>query len=177
MFLCLQTSAQNETSEFLVGWWYFYYWTSFFLQMLVLPILIGYLEAADFTMKGRIISAIKYNVPYYACYLVFFVALVCFLYFSRVGQDIIEEGGGLVGVLIGLNITFGLCQLALTLGYGMIRIPVNVLKSFSLRKRYEYAVYKVSQYDDEIMQVLYEKKESIQSLLFLAKNMNVEQSL
>ena len=109
--------------------------------MLVLPILIGYLEAADFTMKGRIVSAIKYNVPYYACYLVFFVALVCFLYFSKVGQDIIEEGGGLVGVLIGLNITFGLCQLALTLGYGMIRIPVNVLKSFSLRKRYEYAVY------------------------------------
>ena len=105
----MQTSAKNETSEFLVGWWYFYYWTSFFLSMLVLPILIGYLEAADFTMRGRLISAIKYNVPYYLCYLVFFVGLVCFLYFSQIGRDIVEQGGGLVGVLMGLNITAGLC--------------------------------------------------------------------
>lgn len=145
--------------------------------MMVFPILIGYLEAADFTPRGRVISAIKYNIPYYACYLVFFVGLVSFLYLSKIGQDIVEEGGGLVGVLMGLNITAGLCQLALTLGYGIVRIPINTFKSHSLKKRYEFAVYKVAQHEDEIMQLLYNKTHSIQALLFLAKNMNVEHSL
>jgi len=145
--------------------------------MAVFPILIGYLEAADFTMRGRIVSAIKYNVPYYICYLVFFIGLVCFLYFSQIGKNIIEEGGGLVGVLMGLNITAGLCQLALTLGYGIVRIPINTFQSHSLNKRYEYAIYKVAQHEDEIMKLLYERTHSIQTLLFLAKNMNVEHSL
>ena len=171
------TSAKQETSEFLVGWWYFYYWTSFFLSMVLLPILIGYLEAADFTLRGRMISAIKYNIPFYLCYLVLFVGLVCFLYFSKAGQSSLEQGGGLIGVLMGLNITAGLCQLALTLGYGMVRIPINTFKSCSLEKRYQYAVFKVAKYEDDILELLYERTNCIQSLLYLINNMNVEESL
>ena len=74
-----------------------------------MPILGAYLEAADFTMRGRLISSVKQNVPYYALYVILFIALVCFLYLSSVGKDIVEQGGGLVGVLMGVNMTIGLC--------------------------------------------------------------------
>ena len=79
------------------------------LSVIVLPILVGYLEAADFTIRGRLLSAFKYNLPYYAIYLVMGIALVCFLYLSKPGRAIIDEGGGLVGVLMGINMTIGLC--------------------------------------------------------------------
>ena len=62
---------------------------------------------------------------------------------------------------MGLNITAGLCQLALTLGYGIVRIPINTYKSHSLAKRHEYAVYQVAVHDDEIMKLLYERTHSI----------------
>jgi len=124
--------------------------------MLVLPILIGYLEAADFTTRGRVISSIKYNVPYYAAYLVLFIGLICFLYLSSAGKDIVEQGGGLIGVIMGISMTLGLCQLALTLGYGVVRLPIQSMKSIKLNKRYEYAVYKVSMHEDEILDILYE---------------------
>ena len=93
----------------MVVWWYFYYWLSFVLSVMILPVLVGYLEAADFTIRGRILSALKYNLPFYALYLVLGIALVCFLYLSKPGRTIIDEGGGLVGVLMGINMTIGLC--------------------------------------------------------------------
>ena len=105
----LQTSTTDETNNFLVFWWYFYYWTSFTLSVMVLPILVGYLEAAEFSKRGRICYAVQRNLPYYAVYLVLFVAFVCFLYLSAIGQEIVEEGGGLVGVLMGINMTISLC--------------------------------------------------------------------
>ena len=76
---------------------------------MVLPILVGYLEAADFTIRGRVLSALKYNLSFYILYLVLGTALVCFLYLSKPGRTIIDEGGGLVGVLMGINMTIGLC--------------------------------------------------------------------
>lgn len=71
--------------------------------------LVGYLEAADFTMRGRLMSAVKYNIPYYILYVIMFAGLICFLYLSKLGKQIRTEGGGLVGVLMGINMTIGLC--------------------------------------------------------------------
>lgn len=154
-------------------WWYFYYWTSFVLSLFVLPILIGYLEAADFTAKGKFVSSIKANLPYYAMYVILFICFVLFLFLTSVGKEIVQEGGGLIGVLMGINMTIGLCQLALTLGYGIVKIPIKVFQSTSLKSRYEYAVYKVAHHEDQILAILYEKKHSIQALLFIANNMTI----
>jgi len=126
---------------FLVYWWYFYYWASFTLSFLILPVLVSYLESADFTFRGRLCFALKSQIPYYIAYFVAFIGLVCFLYWSDKGRTIVNQGGGLVGVLMGMNITFGLCFLALTLGYGIVKIPIETLKSSKLKKRYEYIVY------------------------------------
>ena len=60
-------------------------------------------------MKGRMMSSVKYNVPFYLAYVMLFIALVCFLYLSSMGKDIVEQGGGLVGVLMGISMTLGLC--------------------------------------------------------------------
>ena len=139
--------------------------------------MIGYLQAADFTKRGRFVTALKYNIPYYGLYLIMFVAFVLFMYLSSVGKRIRQEGGGLVGVLMGINMTLALCQLALTMGYGVVRIPQTMFKTIKLQKRYEYAVYKVAEHEDEILNILYEKKNSLQTLIYISNNMNCEDSL
>jgi len=49
---------------------------------------------------------------------------LCYLYFSDKGQQILTEGGGLVGVLMGVNIATGLVWLSLVLGWGLVKIPI-----------------------------------------------------
>jgi len=104
----------------MTSWWYFYYWSSYFLNWTVLPFVIGYLESGDFTIKGRSLDSLKYNAPYYAGYLVAFAALCAYLYLTKSGEETMKKGGGLVGVIIGLNLAVGLLWLALVLAYGIV---------------------------------------------------------
>jgi len=57
---------------------------------------------------------------------------------------------------MGVSMTLGLCQLALTLGYGVVQVPIKTMKSIKLKERYDYAVYKVAMHEDEILHILYE---------------------
>ena len=63
------------------------------------------------------------------------------------------------------------------MGFGVVKIPQQMFKSVKVNKRYEYAVYKVAYYEDQIMEILYEKKHSIQILLYLLNNMNCPEPL
>jgi len=44
----------------------------------------------------------------------------------------LEEGGGLVGVLMGVNIATGLIWLSLVLGWGLVKIPIYYYKHSDL---------------------------------------------
>lgn len=52
-----------------------------------------------------------------------------------------------------------------------------MFNSIKLQKRYEHAVYKVAQFEDEILEVLYEKKNSIQQLVYVSNNINCNDNL
>lgn len=67
----------------------------------------------------------------------------------------------MVGVLIGLNIVFSLIWLAISLGYSLVKIPMNFYKEHSLFKRRDMALYKVAKEDEKIVSLLYEKKRNI----------------
>ena len=58
------------------------------------------------------------------------------------------------------------------MGYGVVKIPSLMFKSVKVQQRYEYAVYKVSHHEDQIMSILYDKKHSVQILLYILHNMN-----
>lgn len=107
-------------------------------------------------------------------YVVIFVFLVAFLYLSKFGKRVLESGGGLVGVLMGTSMTFGLCVLAITLGYGLVKIPIKVFKASSIKKRYDYAVYKVAHHHEKIMELLHTKKHSISTMLYILDRVEIE---
>lgn len=59
----------------------------------------------------------------------------------------------------------------------MVRIPINVFKTSALKQRYDYAVFKVAKHEDSILEILTEKKYSIQALLYVTQNMNISDEL
>ena len=94
------------------------------MNWVVIPFSMGYLEAGEFTKGGKAWYSIKYNTPFYLAYVVGFLGLLAFLYWTNLGQSIMGSGSSVVGVIIGLNIAGGLLLLAVTLGYGIIKIPI-----------------------------------------------------
>mmetsp|Transcript_29840 Transcript_29840/g.40335 ORF Transcript_29840/g.40335 Transcript_29840/m.40335 type:complete len:175 (-) Transcript_29840:645-1169(-) len=132
------TTTEGEASQGLTIWWYINYWCAFTLNWVINPFYIGYLDAGEFTRKGRSRRSIIYNAPYYLVYVVIFGGLVAFLYLSKKGQNALNNEG-LVGIIIGLGLASGLLWLAFLLGYGLVKIPVATFKYSLLEKRlHEY---------------------------------------
>ena len=52
-----------------------------------------------------------------------------------------------------------------------------LFSTIKLQKRYELAVYKVAVHDDEILDVLYTKKNSMQQLIYIVGNINCREDL
>ena len=122
---------------------------------------MGYLEAGEFTRAGRSCYSIKYNAPFYLAYVIGFFALLAVLYWTSWGQSIMGSGFNVIGVVIGLNIATGLLLLAVTLGYGIVKIPISLFKYSDYERRLKYNYYKVGYHEDRILELLYDKKTNI----------------
>ena len=145
------------------------------MNWVVIPFSMGYLEAGDFTKAGRAWYSIKYNTPFYLAYVIGFLGLLAFLYWTKWGQSIMGSGFSVVGTIIGLNIAGGLLLLAVTLGYGIIKIPIQLFKYSSYERRLRYNYYKVGYHEDRILELLYDKKTNIQNLLFHCRKVEVDE--
>lgn len=138
--LDIYTTIDNgDVAEPSLIWiWYVYYWGSFALNWTLFPFTVHYLEAGEFTWRGKSWYSIKQNAPWYFLYALIFAVLCCYLYLSESGQHTLLEGGGLVGVILGLTLVGGLIWLSLSLGYGIIKIPIRFWSNSNLEARLSY---------------------------------------
>lgn len=60
--------------------WRIVYWTSQILTWLILPLMQSYIKAGDFTMQGKLKSALIDNAIYYGSYL--FICGVLLIYIA-----------------------------------------------------------------------------------------------
>jgi hypothetical protein len=60
----------------------------------------------------------------------------------------------------------GLIWLSLSLGYGIVKIPIRFWQYSSLEQRLSFFQYRVANYEDQIHDVLFNKEESLQKLYF-----------
>lgn len=67
--------------------WRIVYWTSQCLTWLILPLMQSYIEAGDFTLKGKLKSALIDNAIYYGSYL--FICIILLIYLAlKIGLDL-----------------------------------------------------------------------------------------
>jgi hypothetical protein len=139
-------------------WWYVYFYGSYLINWTFNPFMMGYTDSGSFTIKGKSWDSIRYNFPWYMLYLGFFLVFCGFMYLTAWGRQLTDNGGGVLGVLIGLNLAFGLLWLALIVGYGMVKIPIACWKNSDMESRLDYFCHKVAHYDDQIIKVVSENR-------------------
>ena len=107
----------------LLNLWRVVYWSSQLLTWAILPIMQSYTQAGEFTVSGKLRSALWDNMLYYASLI--FIALILVIYIA------LQPNLGLnwertKAIAAAASNTWGLFVLVLMLGYGLVEVPRNL---------------------------------------------------
>ncbi|CAH1155897.1 unnamed protein product [Phaedon cochleariae] len=100
--------------------WRTVYWSTQFLTWLVMPMMQSYIKAGDFTIKGKLKSALIDNAIYYGSYLLICGVLLIYLALKP-GIDL--DWSKLKAIASTASNTWGLFLLVLLLGYALVEVP------------------------------------------------------
>ena len=117
--------------------WRVVYWTSQLLTWLILPLMQSYTQAGEFTVVGKLKSALWDNAIYYMSYLL--IALVLIIYIA-LQPDLKLDWERTKAIAAAASNTWGLFVLVLMLGYGLVEVPRNcwnrTQRGFQLNRAY-----------------------------------------
>ncbi|CAB0016956.1 unnamed protein product [Nesidiocoris tenuis] len=165
----------NTTSTCKVPWshvpdtvfpnlWRIVYWTSQFLTWLILPLMQSYAKAGEFTVRGKLKSALVDNAIYYGSYL--FICGVLLIYIA-VKPGLQLDGQKIKAIASSASNTWGLLLLVGLLGYALVEIPrslwLSATPGYRLQRAY-FKVAKISVDKSEAEETLDDVLESIQSM-------------
>ena len=112
---------------------------------LIVPMLQGYEDAADFTMSKRLKTSVRGNLIFYASVgTIGVVGAVILLATKELAWD------NLVTLAIGASNAFGLVTGALLLGFGLVEIPRNLWRHADLDARQKWLSHKVAKVADKL---------------------------
>lgn len=119
--------------------WSWSYWSTFLLTWAVVPILQGYEDAGDFTVKERLKTSIHVNLVFYLIVgAVAFCGLILLILLHR------NWGGGIMGFAMACSNTFGLVTGAFLLGFGLSEIPKGIWINADYSTRQKVLSHKVA---------------------------------
>ncbi|KAG8202034.1 hypothetical protein JTE90_010403 [Oedothorax gibbosus] len=100
--------------------WRVVYWSAQSLTWIILPMMQSYSTAGDFTITGKLKTALVENAIYYGSYLAIFGTLLIYIIIQ---PNIHVDGPHLKVICITASNTWGLLLLVLLEGYGLVEIP------------------------------------------------------
>lgn len=121
--------------------WRVVYWSSQILSWLILPIMQSYSYAGDFTVRGKIKTALYENALWYGSYLIIFGILLVYVI---VKPDIHLDGANLQILGITASNTWGLLLLVFLMGYGLVEVPRTTWNTARLELQMAHAYFKIS---------------------------------
>uniref|UniRef100_A0ACD5ZL52 Uncharacterized protein n=1 Tax=Avena sativa TaxID=4498 RepID=A0ACD5ZL52_AVESA len=110
--------------------WSWSYWSTFILGWAIVPIIKGYEDAGDFTVKERLKTSIRANLLYYE--IVGAIGSFGIILIIIMRHD---WGGAILGFAMACSNTFGLVTGAFLLGFGLSEIPRNIWKNADWTRR------------------------------------------
>ncbi|KAL3620955.1 hypothetical protein CASFOL_035867 [Castilleja foliolosa] len=119
--------------------WSWSYWSTFLLTWAVVPVIQGYEDAGDFTIRERLKTSAHVNLVYYIC-----VGSIAFC--GLILLIILHEnwGGSILGFAMACSNTFGLVTGAFLLGFGLSEIPRGIWRNADWKIRHKVLSHKVS---------------------------------
>lgn len=123
--------------------WSWSYWSTFLLTWAVVPLIQGYEDAGDFTLKERLKTSIRENLVFYLIVgAVGLFGLILLLLMHR--NRPLGGGGGIVGFAMACSNTFGLVTGAFLLGFGLSEIPKNTWRNADWTHRQKVLSHRVA---------------------------------
>ncbi|KAL1140343.1 hypothetical protein AAG570_000275 [Ranatra chinensis] len=144
--------------------WRVVYWTSQALTWLVMPLMQSYAKAGEFSIRGKLKSALVDNAIYYGSYL--FICGILLIYIA-VKPNLHLDGQQLKAIASSASNTWGLLLLIGLLGYALVEIPRSLWLSTTPGYRLQLAYFKVAKISAdkcEAEDALEDVIESIQSM-------------
>ncbi|XP_072940519.1 LMBR1 domain-containing protein 2 homolog isoform X2 [Epargyreus clarus] len=121
--------------------WRVVYWTSQCLTWLIMPMMQSYSKAGDFTVKGKLKSALVDNAIYYGSYL--FICGVLLIYIAfKPGVQL--DGPRIKTIASSASNTWGLFLLILLLGYALVEVPRNLWNNSKKNYTLTYSYFKIA---------------------------------
>lgn len=121
--------------------WRVVYWSSQILSWVILPIMQSYSYAGDFTVRGKIKTALFENALWYGSYLVIFGILLIYVILK---PDLPLDGTYLKIIGITASNTWGLLLLVFLMGYGLVEVPRVTWNSARVEYQMAHAYFKIS---------------------------------
>lgn len=121
--------------------WRIIYWSSQFLTWLILPLMQSYLKAGDFTVQGKLRSALIDNAIYYGSYLMICGVLLIYI---ALKPGVYLEWEKLKAIASSASNTWGLFLLVLLLGYALVEIPRSLYNNSKTGYTLQHAYFKLS---------------------------------
>ncbi|XP_045534240.1 LMBR1 domain-containing protein 2 homolog isoform X1 [Papilio machaon] len=121
--------------------WRVVYWTSQCLTWLIMPMMQSYSKAGDFTVKGKLKSALVDNAIYYGSYL-----LICgiLLIYIALKPGVYLDGPKIKAIASSASNTWGLFLLILLLGYALVEVPRNLWNNSKKNYTLTYSYFKIA---------------------------------
>lgn len=121
--------------------WKTVYWSSQCLTWLIMPMMQSYIKAGDFTVQGKLKSALIDNAIYYGSYL--FICGILLIYLA-LKPEVNLDWQKLKAIASSASNTWGLLLLVLLLGYALVEVPRNLWYSSDQTYVLHYAYFKAS---------------------------------
>ncbi|XP_061709747.1 LMBR1 domain-containing protein 2 homolog isoform X1 [Cydia pomonella] len=120
--------------------WRVVYWTSQCLTWLIMPMMQSYSKAGDFTVKGKLKSALVDNAIYYGSYL--FICGILLIYIALKGVSL--DWAKIKAIASSASNTWGLFLLILLLGYALVEVPRNLWNNSKKNYTLTYTYFKIA---------------------------------
>ncbi|KAI4460477.1 hypothetical protein MML48_5g00020507 [Holotrichia oblita] len=131
----------NVPEQVFPNLWRTVYWSMQFLTWLVMPMMQSYIKAGDFTIKGKLKSALIDNAIYYGSYL--FICGVLLIYLAlKPGIDL--DWPKLKAIASSASNTWGLFLLVLLLGYALVEVPRKLWNNSNYSYVLNHAYFKAA---------------------------------
>lgn len=121
--------------------WRTVYWSSQCLTWMLMPMMQSYIKAGDFTIKGKLKSAVIDNAIYYGSYL--FICGVLLIYLAlKPGVNL--DWPKLKAIASSASNTWGLLLLVLLLGYALVEVPRGLWNNSNHTYIMNYSYFKAA---------------------------------
>ncbi|KOB74351.1 LMBR1 domain-containing protein 2-like protein [Operophtera brumata] len=114
---------------------------SVFPNLLIMPMMQSYSKAGDFTVKGKLKSALVDNAIYYGSYL--FICGILLIYIA-LKPGVSLDGSKIKAIASSASNTWGLFLLILLLGYALVEVPRNLWFNSLKNNTLTYSYFKIA---------------------------------